>query len=86
MTILHIAFNDFVQMLRDRNTYLFLLIMPIGFTLLFGFAFRGQDNGSADQRLPVGYVDQDGSMLSQELEGLLDLWEEGQGQPTSLSI
>lgn len=77
MTILHIAFNDFVQMLRDRNTYLFLLIMPIAFTLLFGFAFKGQDSGPSDQRLPVGFISQDvalqgASPLSQELEELLD--------------
>jgi ABC-2 type transport system permease protein len=76
MTILYIAFNDFVQMLRDRNTYLFLLIMPIAFTLLFGFAFKGQDSGPSDQRLPVGFINQDaalqgGSTLSQELEALL---------------
>lgn len=77
MTILYIAFNDFVQMLRDRNTYLFLLIMPIAFTLLFGFAFKGQDSGPSDQRLPVGFISQDvalqgASPLSQELEELLD--------------
>ena len=72
MTIIHIALNDFVQMLRDRNTYLFMLIMPIAFTLLFGFAFSGQNSGDADQRLPVGFTNQDGSPLSLELEKLLE--------------
>ncbi len=72
MSILHIALNDFVQLLRNRNTYLFLLIMPIAFTLLFGFAFSGQASGDVDSRLPVGLVNEDGSPLSLELENLLD--------------
>lgn len=82
MTILHIALNDFVQMLRDRNTFLFMLIMPIAFTLLFGFAFSGQNSEVGDQRLPVGLINQDSAAqepvsqdarpLSLELEKLLE--------------
>ena len=60
MSILHIAFKDFIQMMRDRKTFLFLLLMPIAFTLLFGFAFSGP-NAPADHRLPVGFLNQDGS-------------------------
>lgn len=71
MSILNIALNDFVQLLRNRMTFLFLLIMPIAFTLLFGFAFTGSSSGAEDSRLPVGYLNQDGSQLSLELERLL---------------
>jgi ABC-2 type transport system permease protein len=71
MTILTIAFNDFKQMLRDRNTYLFLLIMPVAFTLLFGIAFGGQNAGPADQRLPVGLINQDTSPMGLEMERML---------------
>ncbi len=69
--ILDIALNDLLQMLRDRKTFLFLLIMPIGFTLLFGYAFSGAGQASADARLPVGLLNQDGDALSLELEQML---------------
>jgi ABC-2 type transport system permease protein len=68
--IFDIALKDLLQILRNRMTFLFLLIMPIAFTLLFGLAFGGS-GGSKDARLPVGYLDQDGSALSQGLKGLL---------------
>ncbi len=55
--------------MRDRKTFLFLLIMPIAFTLLFGFAFGGF-GGSSDSRLPVGYLDQDNSRPSRKLHDL----------------
>jgi ABC-2 type transport system permease protein len=45
------------------------LVMPVAFTLLFGFAFGG--NSTADPRLPIGLVNEDGSELSQQLELML---------------
>lgn len=71
MSILHIASKDFVQLLRNRMTFLFLLIMPIAFTFLFGFAFSGSSSGPEDPRLPVGFLNQDNNPLSLELERLL---------------
>jgi ABC-2 type transport system permease protein len=68
--IFDITLKDLMQILRDRKTFLFLLIMPIGFTLLFGLAFGGSGKPS-DPRLPVGYLDQDGGSLSVDLKGLL---------------
>jgi len=68
--ILDIALKDLMQILRDRKTFLFLLIMPIAFTLLFGLAFGGSSK-TTDPRLPVGYLDQDGGGLSTDLKGLL---------------
>jgi len=41
MRILDITCKDLTQLMRQRNTFLFFLIMPIAFTLLFGFAFGG---------------------------------------------
>jgi ABC-2 type transport system permease protein len=69
--IFDIAIKDLRQILRNRMTFLFLLIMPIAFTLLFGLAFGG-GGGNSDPRLPVGYLDQDGSRISQGLKTLLD--------------
>jgi ABC-2 type transport system permease protein len=52
-------------------TFLFLLIMPIAFTLLFGLAFGGSSNQSSDARLPVGLLNQDNSAISMQLQTLL---------------
>ena len=68
--ILDITQKDLLQLMRDRKTFLFLLIMPVAFTLLFGYAFGGF-GGSSDSRLPVGYLDQDSSRLSRKLHDLL---------------
>ncbi len=68
--IFDITLKDLLQILRDRKTFLFLLIMPIGFTLLFGLAFGGSGK-PADARLPVGYLDQDGSAISSQLYAIL---------------
>lgn len=73
--VIDIALKDLMQLLRERETFLFLLILPIIFTLLFGFAFGGFGGGESDPRLPVGYLDQDDSPLSRELHGLLDASE-----------
>jgi linearmycin/streptolysin S transport system permease protein len=69
--ILDIAFNDIRQLMRERMTFIFLLVMPIAFTLLFGYAFGAFGGGPSDVRLPVGYLDLDGSSLSKRLHGLL---------------
>jgi len=69
--IFDITLKDLLQLTRDFKTFMFLLLMPVAFTLLFGYAFGGFSNDESDSRLPVGYLDEDGSWLSQELHGLL---------------
>jgi ABC-2 type transport system permease protein len=72
MRLLDIALKDLRQLIADWRTALFLLLMPIGFTLLFAFVFGG-GSGADDPRLPVGLIDQDnGSALSTHLFTLLD--------------
>ena len=70
--IFDIALNDITQTLRDRLTFMFLLIMPVLFTLLFGFAFGGSAARPGDTRLAVGFLDQDQSRLSGELKSTLE--------------
>jgi ABC-2 type transport system permease protein len=70
MKILDITLKDITQILRNRMTFLFLLLMPVAFTLLFGLAFGGSAQPS-DTRLPVGLLDQDGSLISADLHTLL---------------
>lgn len=67
--LMDIAWKDIRQILRDRMSLLFLLIMPIAFTLMFSFAFNGSGSTTTDSRLPVGVVDLDHSRLS---AGLID--------------
>ncbi|MGB8983629.1 MAG: ABC transporter permease [Anaerolineales bacterium] len=70
--ILDIALKDLMQLSRDFKTFMFLLIMPIIFTFLFGYAFGGFSSGDSDSRLPVGYLSQDGSWVTDSLHDLLD--------------
>ncbi|HTP09276.1 MAG TPA: ABC transporter permease [Anaerolineae bacterium] len=70
--IIDIAQNDLRQLLRDRKTFMFLLAMPILFTVMFGYAFGAfNSGGAADSRIPVGYLDQDNSRISHQLHDLL---------------
>ncbi|HSL42419.1 MAG TPA: ABC transporter permease [Anaerolineales bacterium] len=74
MRILDLAYKDLSQILRDWKSGLFLLVMPLLFTLFFGFVLGG---GSApkeevDPRLPVGVIDQDHGSLAVSLETLLE--------------
>jgi ABC-2 type transport system permease protein len=68
--ILDIAFKDLLQLTRDFKTFMFLLLMPVLFTFLFGYAFGGF-SGPSDSRLPVGYLDQDDTWLSHSLNDQL---------------
>ncbi len=74
MRVLDLAFKDLLQIVRDWKSGLFLLVMPVLFTLFFGFVFGSSDNAKADldPRLPVGVIDRDGGQLSASLVKLLE--------------
>lgn len=69
--IFDITLKDLTQILRDRKTFMFLLLMPVLFTILFGFAFNGSGKAAVDSRLPVGYLDLDKGKFSQPLKIML---------------
>ena len=69
--ILDITLKDLMQLTRDFKTFMFLLLMPILFTFLFGYAFGGFGGGTSDSRLPVGYLSQDDNWVTDELHDLL---------------
>ncbi len=69
--ILDITAKDLTQILRDRKTFMFLLLMPILFTIFFALAFSGSGKGPGDSRLPVGYLDLDHGTYSQPLKDML---------------
>lgn len=75
MKILDLAIKDLSQILRDLRSLLFLVAMPIAFTLFMGFAYSAGENGdeNADSRLGLAYVDpQPESRLSQMLFARLE--------------
>ncbi len=57
MRILDLATKDLFQILRDRRSLMFLVAMPILFTLFMGLAYKG-DNSSTpnDNRLSLAWV------------------------------
>jgi ABC-2 type transport system permease protein len=74
MRSLDLALKDLKQILRDWKSALFLVIMPILFTVFFGLVFHPDDNAAAqtDPRLPVGFINQDAAgLLGTRLEALL---------------
>lgn len=73
MRILDLAYKDILQIVQDWKSGLFLLVMPILFTLFFGFIFGGSPSSKpeVDPRLPVGVINQDGGSLASSLETLL---------------
>ena len=71
MRTIDLALKDLRQILRDKKSTLFLLIMPIVFTAFMGFALS-RGNSIEDARLPIGFVTDDASgILSKNLQALL---------------
>jgi ABC-2 type transport system permease protein len=58
MRIFDLTLKDLTQILRDKKSLLFLVAMPIVFTLFMGFAYRGNSGDeNADTRIPLAVVD-----------------------------
>lgn len=75
MRMIDLTLKDLLQIMRDWKAAAFLVVMPIGFTLMFGFIFGGTFSGDSevetDPRIPVAFVDQDQGLLSETLYHLL---------------
>ena len=71
MRVIDLALKDLLQIVRDWKSALFLVVMPILFTLFFGL-ISGTEAADGP-RLRVGFVDHDGaSALSASLQSLLE--------------
>ena len=71
MRVIDLALKDLLQIVRDRKSAFFLVVMPILFTFFFGLIFGSSAEG--DPRLPVGFVDYDqGGAISTSLHSLLE--------------
>lgn len=70
MRILTLALKDIQQLLRDKMSALFLVIMPIVFTFFFGSLFGASPS---DTRLAIGLLDEDpGGVMSVALSHQLE--------------
>lgn len=58
MKFLSIAIKDLKELLRDRRGFFFILLFPILFMLVFGFAFGGMGQGNTPYNLAIVNYDQ----------------------------
>jgi ABC-2 type transport system permease protein len=65
-----IAAKDLKQILLDRRSAIFLVLMPVAFTAFLGVAFRWPSH--SDPRPVVGVCDLDSTPLSAQVSALLD--------------
>ncbi len=71
MRTFDLTLKDLSQVLREKQSLLFFVAMPIVFTFFMGFAYRGAVQ-PADPRLALGWADADGGVLSQQLYAALE--------------
>ncbi|MCX6372485.1 MAG: ABC transporter permease [Actinobacteria bacterium] len=64
-----LARKDLVQTVRDKLSFIFILVMPLAFTLFFGLLFGG---GGSTDKLPLAVWDADGGAAAQQLVAALD--------------
>ncbi len=70
MRVIDLALKDLTQLVRDWKAAVFLVIMPVLFTFMFGFVFSGESE--SDPRLVVGFLDENGGSASVYLESLME--------------
>jgi ABC-2 type transport system permease protein len=69
MRLLTIALKDIRQILHDKRSVMFLVLMPVGFTLFLGMAFRWPSH--TDSRPVVGIAYADSTTSGSPIEELL---------------
>ena len=74
MRIFDLMIKDLSQIFRDKKTFLFLVAMPIIFTLFMGFAYNsGEDSAADEPDVSVAWVDDADNELSRSLRERLPL-------------
>jgi ABC-2 type transport system permease protein len=64
-----LARKDLLETLRDKLSFVFILLMPLAFTLFFGLLFGG---GGNTDKLPLAVWDADGGAAAKQLVADLD--------------
>jgi ABC-2 type transport system permease protein len=60
MRTLTITLKDLAQILRDRKSLIFLVLMPVVFTAFMGYALQAGNSGDQAAPLPLGWLNLDG--------------------------
>ena len=58
MKFISIAVKDFKELVRDRRGLFFILLFPIFFMMIFGFAFGGMGENNTPHNIAVVNLDQ----------------------------
>ena len=58
MKFISIAVKDFKELIRDRRGLFFILLFPIFFMMIFGFAFGGMGDNNTPHNIAVVNLDQ----------------------------
>ena len=58
MKFISIAVKDFKELVRDRRGLFFILLFPIFFMMIFGFAFGGMGEGNTPHNIAIVNYDQ----------------------------
>jgi len=58
MKFISIAIKDFKELVRDRRGLFFILLFPIFFMMIFGFAFGGMGEGNTPHNIAIVNYDQ----------------------------
>ena len=74
MKILDLALKDLNQIFRDKRSLLFLILMPVVFTIFMGYAYgSGGNNEAQDNRLVLAWVEENQpGMINSTLYGRLE--------------
>jgi ABC-2 type transport system permease protein len=75
MRILTTAYYEFLKNLRDIKMFAILVVFPIVMIYLLGNAIGTYFSEDVDKKIPIGYVNQDKDIISQEFDKFLDIKE-----------
>jgi ABC-2 type transport system permease protein len=62
--LLHIAWNELLLLLKDRMAVIWMVVLPLGMTLIGGLVFGGLGGGSEAVMIDLPVVDQDGGEMA----------------------
>ncbi len=73
MKFTSIAVKDFKELIRDRRGLFFILLFPIFFMMIFGFAFGGMGEDNTPHNIAIVNYDQGTYNATQEEISTLEL-------------
>jgi ABC-2 type transport system permease protein len=69
--LLHVAWNELSLLLKDRMAVIWMVVLPLGMTLIGGLVFGGFDGGGKMIVIDLPVVNQDGSEMAETVPDIL---------------